>query len=365
MDLPNLHSNKQEGSEGSLISLLAESSSDNNEHESDPLNLYNNGETQGKAFKVVRSSLTKLQEEIIHAIESINIHYFVDLGGVNYYDINFESKNGFPLKIAACKGSEHFVRLMLENKMIDINKKDKDGLNAFWVACRYGHGNVMRCLAEKGVDILNTDRRSYNVLHVAAKHMYNNIIEMLVRSKFPLDLKTDNGDTAVAIAAQKGNLSALKILAKAGANLNVLNNHSLSSLYLATLNNQKDCAEFLLEEGAWSFVNGSDLEKDRSPIFLAIRTENTELLEMMFDYESQMAVKNSDGLTPLMYAAKHGYNQIVNFLTQRTNDLNEEDANSLTILMHRLIERDFKMARKLMNRGADINYVNRNGFTPL
>lgn len=78
-----------------------------------------------------------------------------------------------------------------------------------------------------------------------------------------------------------------------------------------------------------------------------------------------MSVKNSDGLTPLMFAAKHGYKQIVNYLTQRTNDLDEEDANSLTILMHTLIEKDFKMARILLNRGADIDYVNRNGFTPL
>jgi len=33
--------------------------------------------------------------------------------------------------------------------------------------------------------------------------------------------------------------------------------------------------------------------------------------------------------------------------------------------MHVLIEKDFKMARKLINRGADINYINKNGYTPL
>jgi len=89
------------------------------------------------------------------------------------------------------------------------------------------------------------------------------------------------------------------------------------------------------------------------------------MLETMCDYNDDLASKNSEGLTPLMFAAKHGYNDIVNFLTQRTNDLNEEDANSLTILMHRLLENDFKMARKMLSRGADINYINRNGFTPL
>ena len=42
----------------------------------------------------------------MYAIQSINMHYFVDLGGVVYYDINFEHKQtgGFPLKVAAAKG---------------------------------------------------------------------------------------------------------------------------------------------------------------------------------------------------------------------------------------------------------------------
>jgi ankyrin repeat protein len=67
-----------------------------------------------------------------------------------------------------------------------------------------------------------------------------------------------------------------------------------------------------------------------------------------------------------MYAAKNSYATSVNFLTmQRTNDLNEEDDFSLTILMHTMFEGNFNMARKLLKRGADINYCNRNGNTAL
>lgn len=44
------------------------------------------------------------QEEISYAVESINLHYFVDLGGVLYHDINFTGRHGTPLKIAAAKG---------------------------------------------------------------------------------------------------------------------------------------------------------------------------------------------------------------------------------------------------------------------
>jgi hypothetical protein len=42
----------------------------------------------------------------MYAIQSINMAYFVDLGAVQYYDINYEQKKGggFPLKLAAAKG---------------------------------------------------------------------------------------------------------------------------------------------------------------------------------------------------------------------------------------------------------------------
>jgi ankyrin repeat protein len=73
------------------------------------------------------------------------------------------------LKLAAAKGSEAFVSLMLQNKSLDINKKDSDGLNAFWIACYFGHGKVMSCLAEAGVDVFNIDPKGNNVLHIAAR----------------------------------------------------------------------------------------------------------------------------------------------------------------------------------------------------
>ena len=45
----------------------------------------------------------------MYAIDTINLYYFVDLGGVYYYDINFEhvmegGATTFPLKSAAIKG---------------------------------------------------------------------------------------------------------------------------------------------------------------------------------------------------------------------------------------------------------------------
>lgn len=58
-----------------------------------------------------------MQEEIMYAIESISISYFIDIGGLSMIDINFEvTKEGaFPLFIASIKGHTNFVKAMLEN----------------------------------------------------------------------------------------------------------------------------------------------------------------------------------------------------------------------------------------------------------
>lgn len=88
----------------------------------------------------------------------------------------------------------------------------------------------------------------------------------------------------------------------------------------------------------------------------------------MSDHGTSLTVKNSVGMTPLMFAAEkaeQNYQSIVNYLSLRTTDLNEEDSNGITILVHQLFSGNFKMASRLVVRGSKLNYVNKNGNTAL
>jgi ankyrin repeat protein len=58
------------------------------------------------------------------------------------------------------------------------------------------------------------------------------------------------GLTAIALAAKKGHLKITKMLKKSGADLNLTDSSGIGPLYLAILNNQEKCAEFLIENGA-------------------------------------------------------------------------------------------------------------------
>jgi ankyrin repeat protein len=55
-------------------------------------------------------------------------------------------------------------------------------------------------------------------------------------------------------------------------------------------------------------------------------------------------IENSEGLSPLMIASMNGYNDIVAYLALRSHDLNQEDKNGETVLVHYLYKSDLKMA---------------------
>ena len=114
-----------------------------------------------------------------------------------------------------------------------------------------------------------------------------------------------------------------------------------------------------------AFYDETDEQRDFSPIFMAVQKDDQALLEAMCDHGALLTVKNSVGMTPLMFAAEQNYQNIVNYLSLRTTDLNEEDSNSITNLVHQLFSNNFEMASRLMVRGAKINYVNKNGNTAL
>ena len=66
-----------------------------------------------------------------------------------------------------------------------------------------------------------------------------------------------------------------------------------------------------------------------------------------------------------MFAATNNYGEIVEYLSLRTKNLNEEDSKSITILMHFLFANDFKTASRLIVRGAKVDYTNKNANTAL
>jgi ankyrin repeat protein len=96
-------------------------------------------------------------------------------------------------------------------------------------------------------------------------------------------------------------------------------------------------------------------------MFLACEIESSEIIEVMCDHGELLTNKNSMNQTPLMFASIRNKLNILNYLSLRTHNLDDEDDNHLTILAHQLFNKRLVMASRLLNRGASIDYVNSDG----
>jgi ankyrin repeat protein len=91
----------------------------------------------------------------------------------------------------------------------------------------------------------------------------------LVEMKFPLNELKNNGISAVAIAAMKGDKEILSLLCEAGADVNLQSKKGLSPLAMAIHAQSMECIVYLIEKGAKIEVH-DPAGNDKTPIFLSI-----------------------------------------------------------------------------------------------
>ena len=88
---------------------------------------------------------------------------------------------------------------------------------------------------------------------------------------------------------------------------------------------------------------------------------------MFCDHGANIETVNSRGLTPLIYAATKGFDDICMYLSLRTEDVDLEDKTTgKNVFSIYLMKKDINRMKQLIMRGANINYCNKiTGLTPL
>lgn len=90
------------------------------------------------------------------------------------------------------------------------------------------------------------------------------------------------------------------------------------------INDNKKLAELLLKHGGLMFHEEPKFV-DVSPFQVAINNQSLWAVEMFCDHGADIETVNSKGLTPLIYAATKGFDDICMYLSLRTEDVDLED----------------------------------------
>lgn len=169
-------------------------------------------------------------------------------------------------------------------------------------------------------------------MHVAVKRGNIEVINELIRIKYPLNEPKVNGITALGISAIHGKLQIMKKLVENGADVNLTSPAGISPLYLAIKARNIECIRYLFEKGAKSYLN-DPIWVDFSPVFLAVTTCMVSVLEIMCDLKEDLdSYKDSQGYTPFTLAIKHAIHDVVNYLSLRGVNLDQEDPEGKTVL---------------------------------
>ena len=88
-------------------------------------------------------------------------------------------------------------------------------------------------------------------------------------------------------------------------------------------------------------------------------------MEIFCDHDSDLTLKNTEGMTPLMYSAKKGFDKICMYLTLRSPNVDEEDDDGKNVFFIYLEKQDLPRCKQLLKRGSNINFRNKDHKTTL
>ena len=262
------------------------------------------------------------------------------LGGASSADLNFSiGPDGmFLLLIAAAKGFDEMINLMMQNQRLQIDKRDKFGVNAFWIAAFYGQTSTMELLKQaSGMDLYARNQNGSNALHMAVKRGNNAVVSTLIDQAYDLNIPKKNGVTALGIAALADNKDAFVALLDGGADPFYVNDKGIGALYLAIKGKARVLAQYLVNMQVPIHYSEPQYQ-DSSPVFYAVRMNYREALEIMADrgIDQLNFMTMSQGHNPLTYAASLKHFDLVDYLTGRGMLIDVEDRDGKTILVRAL-----------------------------
>jgi len=153
---------------------------------------------------------------------------------------------------AAAAGDLARVKELIEANPAAVNSFSADGFPVFALACFFGHLDAARYLAEKGADVhaAATNGSGYNALTAAVTAGHTEIVKYLLERGLDPNYRYGPAYTPLLAAAANGHLEILKSLLAHGADPAAVTNDGKSAVALAAERNHPDVADYLRSRAA-------------------------------------------------------------------------------------------------------------------
>lgn len=167
-------------------------------------------------------------------------------------DFNMKNFDGSPLFLAAKHGQLEALKFLLSISGIEVNKANSDGYTPLFIAAMQGNTAIVKQLiTDPNIDINTAIMNGATPLLVAVIHNHVGVVEALAgHSKIEIDkVVSNNGATALFMAAQEGHTPSVNALLRNGAKLDCVIEAKVSVLLdlVAANNKSAQLVDFLLK----------------------------------------------------------------------------------------------------------------------
>jgi len=164
-----------------------------------------------------------------------------------------------------------------------------------------------------------------------------------------INLRTQNGESAVSIAAKHGFSNAVKFLISKGADKEHFTNEHHTPLSLAVSHNHLNVVRVLFEN--WMSPNVHEKPYlHLSPIF---NVKSREIAQLLIDNDAVTHdIYNDKHQSPLTVACQNGYLDVVEFFLDDGLDINHLDSDNKTSLFYALANKHHDIANLLNSKAA-------------
>jgi ankyrin repeat protein len=187
----------------------------------------------------------------------------------------------------------------------------------------------------------------------AARKRDHQQVRTLLTQKADVNVRANDGATALLWAAHWDDVEAAALLIRAGADVNAANDFRMTPLSLACTNGSPRLVELLLNAGA---NPNTPIATGETPIMTCAGSGTTDAVRMLLAAGADVNAKQpSQNQTALMWAAAEHHPAVVATLIAARADLQARTQKGFTALHFAAREGDLEITRLLLAAGVDVN----------
>jgi ankyrin repeat protein len=202
------------------------------------------------------------------------------------------------------------------------------------------------------------------LLRAVEKGLEDDVWLLLTRSDVEVNLKDEDGWTALSHAVRGARTAVVKmLLARSDIKADLGNKDGGTLLSLAARLGHDAVVELLLMSN--KFDAESEDTNRRTPLSWAAESGHEVVVQSLLDKRANIESEDTNGRTPLSWAAGNGHEAVVRLLLEKGANIESEDTNGRRPLSWVAGNGHEAVVRLLLEKGANIESEDTNGRRPL